>query len=144
MKQHAYLPSRLKWPRLTIIGRLCPYAIMACLAGCAAPALYDWGDYGDSLELCYEKENTRQAEQILQEQIVAYATGKRIPPGVYADYGFLLFRRGDTGGALAYFEKEKNRYPESALLMDKLIERIKKKNSPEPPQTATSPGGETP
>jgi hypothetical protein len=100
-------------------------AVVLC-AGCAKPTLYSWGDYDESLEQRYEKENIAQAEQLLRDQMLAYADGQRVPPGVYADYAFLLFRRGDLAGAVFFFEKEKKTFPESALLMNKLIERIRK------------------
>jgi hypothetical protein len=43
---------------------------------------------------------------------------------VYADYGSLLYRRGDYAGAIEKFEQEKRAFPESAALMSKLIESI--------------------
>lgn len=55
-----------------------------------------------------------------------YTDGPRVPPGAYADYGFLLFRRGDSAGGLTYFEKEMMVFPESAIFMDKVIGRAKK------------------
>ncbi len=107
------------------------------LSGCA-PTLYYWGDYNESLEQRYEKENPNRAEQLLREQMTEYNTGKQVPPGMYADYGFLLYRRGDTGGAIAFFEKEKKTFPESALLMDKLINRIKQKTSQDSSKTSSA------
>lgn len=127
-----------------VVRCMCLFAGIALLSGCAKPPLYDWGHYSDSLEQRYEKEDAAQAEQALKEQMVDYDTGKRVPPGVYADYGFLLFRRGDTGGALAFFEKEKRAFPESAALMDKLIDRIKKKTSPDSGNESTETGGKQP
>jgi len=52
-----------------------------------------------------------------------------VPPGAYAEYGFLLFKQGDNRGAKAYFEKEKSAFPESGALMTKLIEQVEKKES---------------
>jgi hypothetical protein len=49
---------------------------------------------------------------------------------VYADYGFLLYRRGDYVGAIEKFEQEKRAFPESAALMSKLIERIQQQRAP--------------
>jgi hypothetical protein len=116
------------------------FMAFAILAGCAKPSLYSWGDYGESLELRYEKENLAQAEQVLREQMAGYDAGKRVPPGVCADYGFLLYRRGDLAGAVLFFEKERNAFPESTFLMNKLIDRIKKKSSQDPAKV--SEGGQ--
>ena len=98
--------------------------IAAGLAGCAPPALYQWGEYEDSLYRRYVKEDIAGAEAYLRETLVAAELKSRVPPGVYADYGFLLYRRGDYAGAIAKFEQEKRAFPESAALMSKLIERI--------------------
>jgi hypothetical protein len=116
------------------------FMALAILPGCAKPSLYSWGDYGESLELRYEKENLAQAEQVLREQMAGYDAGKRVPPGVCADYGFLLYRRGDLAGAVLFFEKERNAFPESTFLMNKLIDRIKKKSSQDPAKV--SEGGQ--
>ncbi|MFH0907654.1 MAG: DUF4810 domain-containing protein [bacterium] len=59
----------------------------------------------------------------------AYTDGPRIPPGAHADYGFLLFRRGDISGGVSFFEMEKRAFPESAAFMDKVIDRADKKSS---------------
>jgi len=92
--------------------------------GCAPPALYQWGEYEDSLYRRYVKEDIAGAEAYLRETLVAAELKSRVPPGVYADYGFLLYRRGDYAGAMEKFEQEKRAFPESAALMSKLIERI--------------------
>ncbi len=99
--------------------------ISAGLAGCAPPALYQWGEYEDSLYRRYVKEDSAGAEAYLRETIVAAELKSRVPPGVYADYGFLLYRRGDYAGAIQKFEQEKRAFPESAALMSKLIDRIR-------------------
>ena len=103
--------------------------IGAALAGCAPPALYQWGDYEDSLYRRYVKEDIHGAEAYLRETIVAAELKSRVPPGVYADYGFLLYRRGDYAGAMEKFEQEKRAFPESAALMSKLIERIQRQRA---------------
>lgn len=119
---------------------------IALLAGCASTSLYHWGDYSDSLEYRYEKEDIAQAEQLLRQQMASYqhsggtpATSdvRRVPPGMYADYGFLLFRRGDMTGAIAFFQREKEAFPESTGLMNKLIERIRKKTGTAGPAPAS-------
>jgi len=47
---------------------------------------------------------------------------------VYMHYGFMLYKRGDKIGAINFFDKEKKLYPESSLLMTKLIDRVKQQN----------------
>ena len=103
--------------------------IGAGLWGCAPPALYQWGEYEDSLYRRYVKEDSAGAEAYLRETIVAAELKSRVPPGVYADYGFLLYRRGDYAGAIQKFEQEKRAFPESAALMSRLIERIQQQRA---------------
>jgi len=63
----------------------------------------------------------------------------RVPPGLFADYGFLLYLRGDGGGAVRAFESEKRLFPEAAPLMDTLITRVQQKQGLEPTPTAGIP-----
>ncbi len=95
------------------------------LTGCAE-SLFHWGKYEDSLIERYIENDTTQTETHLREVFTeAEATQKHVPPGIYADYGFMLYKRGDKSSAISYFQKEKALYPESSFFMNKLIERIK-------------------
>lgn len=105
------------------------------LSGCAPKGLYDWGSYEDSLYSRYTDNDFIQAEAYVSESLPTAAHPMRVPPGVYADYGFLLYRRGDYAGALEYFEKEKSTYPESSALMTKLIGKVREKAA------SPAPGG---
>lgn len=100
------------------------FAAVSGIIGCAPTSLYDWGHYEDSLYLRYTEHDFGQAESYLKGSLPATAHPSRVPPGVYADYGFLLYRRGDYSGAIQYFEKEKQIFPESSALMTKLIDRV--------------------
>ncbi|WP_025040723.1 DUF4810 domain-containing protein [Nitrosospira briensis] len=115
------------------------------LVGCSAPSIYHWGQFEDGLHDRYVSQNHPQADAYLLETITkAEQENLRIPPGAYADYGFLLFKRGDREGAIAYFEKEKRFFPESSAFMTKLIERVKQKESDsaekQQPQAAMTQG----
>jgi hypothetical protein len=101
-------------------------AVATGLTGCGTPSLYYWGDFEQGLYDRYVTEQHAQADAYLLETITsAEQQHLKVPPGAYADYGFLLFKRGDRNGAVAYFEKEKRAFPESSALMTKLIDRIK-------------------
>ncbi len=95
------------------------------LAGCAPSGLYYWGDYETSLFERYVENNNQHTDAYLSQTLLeAEQQHRKVPPGVYADYGFLLYTRGDKAGAIANFQKERSLYPESLALMNKLIERI--------------------
>lgn len=98
--------------------------------GCAE-SLFHWGKYEDSLIERYIENDTTQTETHLRDIFTeAESTQQRVPPGIYADYGFMLYKRGDKSTSISYFEKEKKLYPESSFFMNKLIERIKQQSNP--------------
>lgn len=104
--------------------------VATALVGCAQPSIYHWGKFEDGLHDRYVNQNHDQADAYLLQTIgAAEQQNLRVPPGAYADYGFLLFKRGDRAGAIAYFEKERLLFPESSAFMTKLIERIKQKEA---------------
>lgn len=110
--------SRL-WPAL---------AAAALLTGCATPTLYHWGRYEDSLYL-RERDTSEDGKArafTLVEATIKDAEGRgvKVPPGVYADYGYLLFKQGRLGEAVEAFRKESAAYPESRIFMDAVIARI--------------------
>jgi hypothetical protein len=98
------------------------------LAGCATPTLYHWGSYEDSLYL--RERDTSEAAQakaftMVEETIKqAEARQARVPPGVYADYGYQLFRQGRRGEALEAFRKEAASFPEARPFMEAVIARV--------------------
>ena len=48
------------------------------------------------------------------------------PPGLLAEYGYVLYKRGEAKSAIEYFEREVTEWPESEALMKRIIERAKK------------------
>jgi hypothetical protein len=103
---------------------------LVLLTGCAE-SLFHWGKYEDSLIERYIENDTTQTETHLRDLFTeAESTQQRVPPGIYADYGFMLYKRGDKSTSISYFEKEKKLYPESSFFMNKLIERIKQQSNP--------------
>lgn len=93
------------------------------LGGCAAPRLYSWGNYEESLYTHYKNPQDRASYTATLKKVVedAEQQGGKIPPGLYAEYGYALFEEGKPKEAAAYFEKEKKQWPESGVFMDKMI-----------------------
>jgi hypothetical protein len=54
------------------------------------------------------------------QKIVNDPAGK-VPPGIYAEYGYMLQQENDNKGAAAMYAREKQAWPESNYLMDKMI-----------------------
>lgn len=141
MKKNFFSSSQSKRTHFKFLG----FLIAINLAGCSAPSIYHWGRFEEGLLDRYVSQNHAQANEYLLETITAAEQKNlKVPPGAYADYGFLLFRRGDRDGARAYFEKEKRFFPESSAFMTKLIERIEQKEvesaEKQQPQAAVTQG----
>ena len=96
--------------------------------GCASPHLYEWSDYDQWLYKNYKHpENDEKLYTHLQYFIEGYEQKKNpktkpMAPGIYAEYGFLLMRRGETKRAIDAFNKEKALWPEATVFMDHMIE----------------------
>lgn len=100
-------------------------AVAACvaLAGCGPENLYTWGTY-DAAMYKYAQDDTTQADfqaallKVIEDNEGA---GKRMPPGIYAEYGYQLLEQHRTGDAIAFFEREKATWADSAGFMDTMI-----------------------
>lgn len=94
--------------------------------GCVPSTKYHWGNYENSLYRYYK--NPSEVEEMAEALAKIIEKGERegrVPPGLYAEYGYLLFVTGNTGEAVISFEKEKNIWPESSVLIDKMIAATK-------------------
>jgi len=100
--------------------------------------MYHWGDYSNSLYNSKKNpsdENLLKHKQVLEE-IVKQSNEKslRVPPGVYAELGYIYFRQNNGKEAERYFELEKQLYPESTVFMQRLIQSIEARKSNDSPK----------
>lgn len=97
----------------------------AIAAGCATNTeKYHWGEYDSSL-YAYYKDPSKVAElSAALEAVVkdAEQTKSVVPPGVYAEFGFLLLQQNRFREAIGFFEQEKSRWPESTVFMNRMIQ----------------------
>jgi hypothetical protein len=102
---------------------------LAAISGCAPSSIYDWGSYESSVSHLYSPEPTAHAvkdrQQMIEEVRKTIDGKKQVPPGKYAQIGYLCYLSGDTAAARQYFQHEKDAYPESAKFMDSLMGRLK-------------------
>ena len=99
---------------------------VAALAGCAKQTQYDWGNYAPDLYGHYSGDNNDEALASQLQAIIADGEPtNKVPPGIYAEYGYLLMVAGKTADAVSYFDKEKLHYPESTVFMDRMINTAK-------------------
>lgn len=95
--------------------------------GCTR-TLYYWGRYERSLLLMYrdtEDFNLTKEIELLKKDIDRAERKKyRVPPGVHAHLGYLYYLAGEDVAAKTHFELEKELFPESATLMNRLLEGV--------------------
>mgnify|MGYP003591122687 CR=1 FL=1 len=96
--------------------------LLTLLAGCAGPR-YEWGSYEPALYQHYRSPGEQAAfTSALAESLTRGEAKGKVPPGLYAEYGYQLYEAGRYDEAKAYFQKESAKWPESRVLMTRLIE----------------------
>ena len=115
--------SRILWiPTLTTL---------LLLTGCAAPGLYQWGGYDQSLYAGYKDVTKMEALRIKLEAHVGEMekSNARVAPGLYAELGTLYLKSGASQKAIYFYTKERNAWPESRVLMTSLIQNLERRQS---------------
>ena len=122
---------------LTRMGATAFLAGMA-LACAQQKTMYRWGGYDDALYRHYKNPQERDEFVAKLRGIIEEAekTGGVVPPGCYAEYGWALYEEGRGSDAIAYFEKESKRWPESRPFMEKLIKNVARARPPPAAPTA--------
>lgn len=105
-----------------------PSALLLLVTGCAAPSIYSWGNYEPMVYAMYatpDKATVDLQIDAMEEDIQkARSAGKPLPPGFYAHLGYLYFQQGNSPLAQRAFESEKAAFPESSVLMDRMISSL--------------------
>jgi len=101
------------------------------LTSCSMPkTLYSWGNYDDTSYKYLKNGDEKSTEQLIEtyKQLIEKQTGTRktVPPGIYADYGFILLQTGKTEEGKAMLEKEIALYPESKVFIDQILNKSEK------------------
>jgi hypothetical protein len=132
-------------PRALLFIALC----IVSIAGCAPKTLYSWNNYDEKLYQHYkDPANNDEFVEQLREVISEAEESGKVPPGLYAEYGFALFEKGSYPDASRYFKLESDKWPQSRVLMAKMIKNVEqrasvkkqgdKAASPEAVKTATA------
>lgn len=104
-------------------------AILVLMASCTSQKpLYTWGKY-EKTSYNYLKNSDEAATQALiasYTDIIEKQNGSRgvVPPGVYADYGFVLLQSDRTEEGKAMLAKEVALYPESKIFIDRILKML--------------------
>lgn len=115
---------------MTVKNLILSFAVMLLLASCTtqAPQMYTWGKYSDATYNFIKSHSDQDREALIKtyESIIKKQKGTRkcVPPGVYADYGYLLIQIGEAQKGKEMLEKEVALYPESQAFIGQIIKNI--------------------
>jgi hypothetical protein len=105
-------------------------AVALCLTSCASKMLYSWGNYDDTSYRYLKNSDEKSIGQLMEtyRQLIEKQEGTRqiVPPGIYADYGFMLLQANKTEEGKAMLEKEMTLYPESKVFIDRILKMFEK------------------
>lgn len=112
--------------KIVVIGAICATALL--LAGCTSTgSQYYWGEYEDLVYKTHHNPDevppSVQIEKLQADIDKAKASGKPVPPGIYAHLGLMYAAQGDKELALQSLMKEKELFPESAVFINGIIQR---------------------
>jgi len=100
------------------------------LGSCSTGQLYYWDNYTmTSYNVKKEptEKNKSEHTSVLKRIIEKSQKNRmRVPPGIYAEYGFVLMNDNKVDEGVKFLKLEKETYPESATLMDLVINKIGK------------------
>lgn len=100
--------------------------LLTGMSACATQeTLYSWNGYNAELLSYYKNPSELNlfAERLLEDIEAAEIDG-RIPPGLYAEYGYAMLELGDARTAVVFFGKERDMWPEAVFLMTAVISRL--------------------
>ena len=93
-------------------------------------SLYSWYDY-EGITYQYSK---RQTEELKDKVLMQYqklikgqkATRGVVPPGMYAEYGYLLYKIGKKEEGIEFLKQEMELYPESEKYISRIVKQLEK------------------
>jgi hypothetical protein len=101
-----------------------------CLTSCTPKTLYSFGNYDDTSYKYLKNSDEKSTERLIKtyQQIIEKQQGTRnaVPPGIYADYGFVLLQANRTKEGKDMLEKEIALYPESKVFIDRILKMFEK------------------
>lgn len=108
-------------------------ALLMCILATSCSVqkpLYNWKGYDDAVYAYTKANNEKSVENLINiyERLIKKSGGTRQvpPPGIYADYGYLLIQKGQTAKGKELLIKETELYPESKPFVDRIIKRLEK------------------
>ena len=109
------------------ISVVCVIAFTSCST---EKSLYSWYDSEDATYTYTKKATDKSLEEAMAqyEKVINKQKGvrKTVPPGVNAEYGYLLYKAGKKEQGLALLKAEITAYPESENFITRIIKQLEK------------------
>jgi hypothetical protein len=90
--------------------------------------LYSWENYNQASYNYLKNSDEKSTQQLIEtyQKIIDKQKGTRaaVPPGLYADYGFILLQANKTDQGKAMLKKEIELYPESKVFIDRILKML--------------------
>ena len=90
-------------------------------------SLYNYDGYDEAIYEYTKNRDEKSLEQLLAVyEAMIQKTGSRQvpPPGLYADYGYLLIQKGEVAKGKELLQKEIALYPESSHFVGLILKRV--------------------
>lgn len=107
-------------------------SVMSFMTSCISTSstLYSWHGYED-VTYRYSKKSTEELKVKLLEEyarVIDSQYGLRgvVPPGMYAEYGYMLYRTGKREEGIKFLKQEIVLYPESEKYISRIIKQLEK------------------
>jgi len=103
--------------------------ILTFLCSCSSKKnLYTWANYDTSSYNYIKNRDEKSINQLIEtyNKVIEKQKGSRacVPPGIYADYGFLLIQNNKEEKGKELLVLETSLYPESKIFIDKILQMI--------------------
>lgn len=104
-------------------------ALLTGLNGCVSNTKYYWGEYENLIYTQYQEPGKATPEYQIEKMRAdiqrAASKHQPLPPGFYAHLGYQYLQIGKAVQARNCFNEEKRAFPESTVLMDRFLTKIK-------------------
>ncbi|PTN08694.1 DUF4810 domain-containing protein [Mangrovibacterium marinum] len=105
------------------------FILMLTISSCTTQKpLYNWKGYDNAVYAYTKNADESSIEDLtkIYDKLIEKPAGTRKtpPPGVCADYGYILIKKGDIAKGKELLIKETVLYPESKPFIDRIIKRI--------------------
>lgn len=109
---------------------LSAFAVLTITSCTTTKTLYSWYNYED-ITYQYSKKRTDELKVKVMEQyqkLTDKQKGTRgvVPPGLYAEYGYMLYMTGKQEEGLNFLKEEIKLYPESEKYISRIIKQLEK------------------